>query len=386
MAMFTKHHTNAKKVVRIVDDVVDVRYYEESETYDDGDVLVLGDLTIIDESNMDDDLGDVLVMPTVDEMEMDDDNNPTIDNGDELVFQDHGDTLDIGALSDGFDMGDTFVLDKRLLGDRLDLPEPVHQLVVQTSISYQQTSTVMSVSDQSQAVYHQQCMSMHQYSNMMLVGNQGSTTMQWKCDDEVESCIKFKKLASHLGGLSFDYTVYQQHFGVIKRESPYGDRVWRGMVDQVGIYPFTHRVYRLQPWFCYFITPEKFSKSTAACPVSTMVNRGTEFNEDNSYPAIVFLNEEQHAYLLSLAALCRPGKRPSDGDFFEGLQFDGRTAIDSTAIVRASPGISNIVHYSPILLAEVDMLCLKILIARCRPWRVHSSWLQLYMPVSSSRL
>ena len=40
MAMFTKHHKNAKKVVRIVDDVVDVRYYEESETYDDSDVLV----------------------------------------------------------------------------------------------------------------------------------------------------------------------------------------------------------------------------------------------------------------------------------------------------------------------------------------------------------
>ena len=158
------------------------------------------------------------------------------------------------------------------------------------------------------------------------------------------------------------------------------------MVEQVGVYPFMPRVWGRQPWFCYFITPAKFSKSTAACPVSTMVNRGTEFNDDNSYPAIVFLNEEQHAYLLSLAALCRPGKSPSDGDFFEGLQFDGRTAIDSTAIVRASPGISNIVHYNPILLAEVDMLCLKILIVRCRPWRVHSSRLQLYMPVSSSRL
>ena len=387
MAASSEHR---KKVVRIMDDFVDVRYFEV-ESYDRGDVLVLGAPTN-DEPDMDDNRGDDLVILTSDETLMGDDIGPAIDNGDKIVFLNHGDTLDIDdALSDDGsqkddDLGDTFVLDHRLFGDRLELPKPVHQLVVQSSVSYEQTSTVMSVNDQSQAVYHQQCVSMHRCSSMMFVSNQESTTLQCQYVVDTESHIRFRKLASHLGGLSFDYTIYQRDFGVIKPESPYGDRVWRGMVEKVGVYPFMHKVWGSHPWLCYFITPEKFSKLTAGCPVSTMVNRGTEFTEENSYPAIVYLNGQQHDYLMSLAALCRPGKHQSDCDYFNGLQFDGRTAIDSTAIVRASPGISNIVQYNPMMLAEVDMLCLKILIAGCRPWRVHSSWLQLYMPVSYSRL
>ena len=42
---------------------------------------------------------------------------------------------------------------------------------------------------------------------------------------ETESVIKFKKLASHLGGLSFDYNTYRATFGDITDERPYGTHV-----------------------------------------------------------------------------------------------------------------------------------------------------------------
>jgi hypothetical protein len=360
------------KTVKIVADVIDVKYIEAVSDLD-GDRLCI-DTEVASDTESDDNSshigdGDMLVMP---------------DLGDELVIAPHMSDSDN---EESKDMGDELIIDFELHGDRLELPSPVRQPVLHTTIACHHQSSVqvyMHGSHQYQAVYQRQSMStMH---HTMIVHHQPSTAMQSYVRVETESVIKFKKLASHLGGLSFDYNTYRVTFGDITDERPYGTHVWRGMVQKVGDYPFKQKVWGIHPWFCYFITPEKFSKSTAATPVSTLVNRGTDFNTDNSYPAIVFLTDAQHSYLMSMAACCRRTKNISDGDFFDGLQFDGRSAIDSSTIVRASPGISTVVRYDPMVISEVDMCCLKILIIGCRPWRVHSSWLQLYMPVAYAKL
>jgi hypothetical protein len=187
----------------------------------------------------------------------------------------------------------------------------------------------------------------------------------------------YKRLACQLGGLHIDVVTYQTRFGAINKQSPFGDRVWEGMKDMVATYPFMHKVWGTRPWFCYFVSPELFSKDNAANPMSD-INRGLSFCAENAYPAIVFLNDHQHSYLESITKSHRLGKSPSDDDFFDGVQLDGRKTKDISTI---HPSISTIVRYDPMFLMTVDMLCLKILIAGCRPWRVHSSWLQLYRPV-----
>ena len=373
MALTMPGDKKKAKNVRIVTDVIEVKYIEAVSSALDGDRLCF-EPEVASDTESDDNSsnicdGDLLVLP---------------DLGDELVLPPHMSDSDN---EESKDMGDELIIDFELHGDRLELPSPVRQPVLHTTIACHHQSSVqvyMHGSHQYQAVYQRQSMStMH---HTMMVHHQPSAAMQSYVKVETESVIKFKKLASHLGGLSFDYNTYRVTFGDITDERPYGTHVWRGMVQKVGDYPFKQKVWGIHPWFCYFITPEKFSKSTAATPVSTLVNRGTDFNTDNSYPAIVFLTDAQHSYLMSMAACCRRTKNISDGDFFDGLQFDGRSAIDSSTIVRASPGISTVVRYDPMVISEVDMCCLKILIIGCRPWRVHSSWLQLYMPVAYAKL
>jgi len=353
-----------KKTVRIVTAYVDVRFYQTDDDLD-GDGLCIDESATMDNKKDNTrshiDTGDVLIIP---------------DLGDELVI-DHR-MPDVGKQ---MCMGDTFIADHALHSDRLEM-HPVHP----TTTCHPQSSMHMGMRNSHE---HQAGDPKHSMSAMQqttIINHQTSTTMQSDVGVETESVIKFKKLANQLGGLSFDYNTYRATFGDITDERPYGTHVWRGMMQKAVDYPLKQKVWGIHPWFCYFITPEKFSKSTAANPVSTLVNRGTDFNTDNSYPAIVFLTDAQHSYLMSMAACCRHTKNISDSDFFDGLQFDGRSVIDSSAIVRASPGISTVVRYDPMVISEVDMCCLKILIIGCRPWRVHSSWLQLYMPVAYAKL
>ena len=349
-----------KKTVRIVTAYVDVRFYQTDDDLD-------GDGLCIDES------------ATIDNKK--DNTRSHIGNGDMLIIPDLGDELvidhrmpDVGKQ---MGMGDTFIADHALHGDRPEI-HPVQPTIT----CHQQSSMHMGMHNSHEYQAGDPKHSMSAMQQTTVINHQTSTTMQSDVGVETESVIKFKKLASQLGGLSFDYNTYRTTFGDITPEAPYGTRVWRGMMEQFDGYPFKQNLHGTHPWFCYFIAPEEFRESTTATPVSTLGNRAVEFHIDNSHPAVVFLSDRQHTYLMSMATCSRPTKNYRDGDFFTGLQFDGISAIDPSAIIKPSLGISTVVRYDPRVVAEVDMLCLKVLINTCRPLRVHSSRLQLYMPVS----
>jgi hypothetical protein len=64
--------------------------------------------------------------------------------------------------------------------------------------------------------------------------------------------------------------------------------------------------------------------------------------------------------------------------------LNGKTKLTDTekaSDVWSTPG-RTVIYFGTLTFGSVDMTCLKILIAGCRPWHVHASRLRLYKPLS----
>lgn len=205
----------------------------------------------------------------------------------------------------------------------------------------------------------------------------------------------FTKLAKHLGGLTINVYQYEAMFGRITRAQPFGETIWHGMATifqsnsvsaspSVVGYPYMRSIYAEVPWLGYFVSPEKFSKSTSAAPVSASAPART-WTVDNAYPAIFVLTLAQHKHVESYVLGSRPTQSPSNMDFYEGIRLDGK----SYDVKNGGDGWSKAAAHGPVIIefdartfGGVYLICLKILIAGIRPWTVDASRMRLYKPLS----
>ena len=194
----------------------------------------------------------------------------------------------------------------------------------------------------------------------------------------------FKKLSSHLGGLHIDIYRYEELFGAITSTSPFGDKVWHGMRQLAIDYPFGSTICGTVGWLGYFFSPMLFSKSTAKAPTSGSAPSRAWLTE-NSYPAVFYLSTDQHRYVCEAIAFGRGcGKTPADMDFFEQLNLDGQSKMTDCQ-KGSDPWTSAgrfVIPFDASEFRGVDMTCLNLLLAGCRPWTVDASRMRLFKPVS----
>ena len=200
----------------------------------------------------------------------------------------------------------------------------------------------------------------------------------------------FRKLAAHLGGLSIDVGTYQSIFGRITGTVPFGENIWHGMAaifqsnslsTSPGIsgYPFMSKIWAEVPWVGYFVSPELFSKSTSASPVSASAP-SRSWATENVYPAIFVLTGAQHRYIEDAVLGARPSSSPSNIDFYDDLEVNGKSRkTDGDAWSMAG---KTVIEFDARTFEGVYMVCLKILIGGCRPWMVHANRMRLFMPLS----
>jgi len=206
------------------------------------------------------------------------------------------------------------------------------------------------------------------------------------------SAATFRKLAAHLGGLSNDVGTYQSIFGRITGTAPFGENIWHGMAaifrsnslsTSPGIvgYPFMSKIWAEVPWVGYFVSPELFSKSTSASPVSASAP-SRSWATENVYPAIFVLTGAQHRYIEDAVLGARPSSSPSNIDFYEHLEVNGKSRkIDLDGDAWSMAG-KTVIEFDARTFEGVYMVCLKILIGGCRPWIVHASRMRLFKPLS----
>jgi hypothetical protein len=195
---------------------------------------------------------------------------------------------------------------------------------------------------------------------------------------------RFQKLAAHLGGLSINIWTYEAQFGGVTAASPFGDRVWQGLSALYGAYPQPNKIHGDVAWLGWFVSPELFSKSTAASPISAAAP-SMAWLTHNSYPAVFVLDQRQHNCLTdTVIGPHRVGRQPSDIDFYDGLELHGHTKLACAENMSDPWSIAGwtVLEYDSCTFGIVQMLCLKILIAGSRPWYVHASRLRLYKPLS----
>ena len=194
---------------------------------------------------------------------------------------------------------------------------------------------------------------------------------------------QFQRLANKLGGLSINVYQYESMFGRVSTDHPFGEDIWHGLVRSLNGYPWMTKVWGTVPWLAFFLSPLDFSKSNAKKPMSAITKMSPDIVQ-YSYPTVVYLDEAQHGYLAWVIGNHKQGKSPQDMDFFDNVQLDGKTKLsdDEKLSDTWKTGNRTKCPFDSMVVGEVDLLCLKILIAGCRPWRVHSSWLRLYTPVS----
>jgi len=193
---------------------------------------------------------------------------------------------------------------------------------------------------------------------------------------------KFKKLAAHLGGLAIDVYHYQSMFGRITDAAPFGENIWSGMsavYSSNAGYPYMAKIWAEVPWIGYFVSPELFSKSTTASAVSASAP-SRAWTTANAYPAIFILTAAQHKYVEDCVLGARPTSSPSDMDFFDNIELNGKTRkVDGDPWSIAG---KTEIEFDARTFEGVYMVCLKILIAGCRPWNIHASRMRLYKPLS----
>jgi hypothetical protein len=195
---------------------------------------------------------------------------------------------------------------------------------------------------------------------------------------------RFQKLAAQLGGLSLDIWTYQERFGAVTEASPFGERVWHGLSELASEYPHPNKIHGDIAWLGYFVSPELFSKSTAASPTSA-VAPSRAWTSQHAYPAVFVLERRQHDCLIdTVIGPHRIGHHPSDMDFYTGIELHGKTTLTDAEKMSDPWSIAGctIIEFDSLTFGPVQMLCLKILIAGSRPWYVHASRLRLYRPLS----
>lgn len=279
------------------------------------------------------------------------------------VDDDHGDDFD-----DTWDTTKSMEID---MGDELPMGHPsiASQLFLDMGDDFDPND--MSNADHSDIG--------NQIIDAQLMSDMGDVIGSWKPPDYA----RFQRLAAHLGGCNWTIEMYEETFGELNDANPLGTQIWYGLIRLLDTYPFMHKVYGGIPWLSYFVSPVNFSKISAQTPASTTSTPSLPFTAACSYPAIVYLTKQQSDYIIQTAAGYLK-KHPADMDFFDNLQLDGKAPNDDKSCVpwKRDDGVV-VVPFDAMTIDCVDMLCLKILIGGCRPWRVHASWLRLYKPVSS---
>ena len=196
---------------------------------------------------------------------------------------------------------------------------------------------------------------------------------------------RFTVLSAHLGGLGMmDITSYEERFGELSDAHPFGNRVWHGLEQALIEYPFMSKISGVVPWLGYFISPVLFSKATSAAPVSADCP-SLPWVLGNSYPAIFMMTMTQHIELSRVIANAGCGGTPDDMDFYDDVELSGRSRLsESQKVSDAWKIVGGMrIEFDASEFGWVDMLCLKILIAKCRPWNyVHASRMRLHKPLS----
>lgn len=194
--------------------------------------------------------------------------------------------------------------------------------------------------------------------------------------------LLFQALSHHLGGLSIGWTLskYETKFGVVSRLHPFGSDVWDGMRERLPEYKrmMGTKLFGDVEWYGVYFMPGNFSRQTSRVPISDEAPSSTQ-----QYPAIVFMNSHQSA-MVEAAVAKALGKSSDDDSLYDNIKILSKSALRSpNDLWSQSTG-------RPLLTVELDiqgsfevqMGCLKIILACSRPWWVDLSRLTLYRPLS----
>ena len=355
-----------------------LEYFVDDSDTADGDMTDGGttDIDIADLNSVVMDTGDDFVVPVKFEVPV----NPVDDHGDDLVLDvghrhtDQQSSMDTGGDDQGDDISEigkkTYVMTKTESGD----------VVLKSATRFKKAwYDRLSHDDDYEDIIDPD-------DDKGDVMNLGDTLTI----NDPMAAATFRKLAAHLGGLSIDVGTYQSIFGHMTGTAPLGENIWHGMAaifqsnslsTSPGIsgYPFMSKIWAEVPWVGYFVSPELFSKSTSASPVSASAP-SRSWATENVYPAIFVLTGAQHRYIEDAVLGARPSSSPSNIDFYEHLEVNGKSRkTDGDAWSMAG---KTVIEFDARTFEGVYMVCLKILIGGCRPWIVHASRMRLFKPLS----
>ena len=194
-----------------------------------------------------------------------------------------------------------------------------------------------------------------------------------------EKSMAWKALTDYVGGMDGKWTRsdYERVFGEVGPASPFGSRVWEGLIKLTPFYRDNLQKTWLVgdgyvPWLGAFIMPNHFSLKMAQSPID---DRTESQPSDQLYPAVFYLDKAQHERVVA-----------------ERLKKDDETAL----VVRSTNHLSLMKHKGENIDAVVHrhvwiagdeigcvyMVCLKIMISCSKLWSVHFDRVHLYTPIS----
>jgi hypothetical protein len=207
------------------------------------------------------------------------------------------------------------------------------------------------------------------------------------------------RLNDDLGGglarLGWTKDMYEQIFGQLSANRPWGDRVWAGLRVQISSYweyRWAHKGNNshsnwvpgsMHGWASTFRPPENFSKNNAAAPQSETNPPGR-----NSFPAVVYLNHSQHSGAManhrgsSGNSSSRSSSSSSSGSSSSGSSYSTSTSTSSSSSTTSSSSSSSSI---PETGEPVCIVCLGIMVNAGQPWWVWSGWIELHAPLEEQQ-
>jgi hypothetical protein len=193
-------------------------------------------------------------------------------------------------------------------------------------------------------------------------------------DDHCRDPLAYRQLTTYLGGSTMSQDAYEERFGVVNKRNPFGGQVWQGLRDGWQDYvQQTNKTWLLgyNVWLGAFAKPLKFSKSVAKMPAD---RRGLTVDSGDLYPGLFMLTNDQDITVMA-------AKRAQAED------DDSRPTVICTPTARLSArgepdaepetGVARL-RIDEDQISNVYMVCLKIMIARPKPWEVNMDWVHLH--------
>ena len=193
----------------------------------------------------------------------------------------------------------------------------------------------------------------------------------------------WQALMDYVGGVNgWTRTDYEKVFGEVDPETPFGSRIWEGLIR---LYPWYRAIINKSwlttdeyvTWLGGYAMPTHFSAKMSAAAID---ERPESQPGDQMHPAVFILSTEQH------------------GRVCKSIMDTGVDDAETAVVVRSSANLA-LMHHRKMAVDESDvanhvwidgdsvgsvsMVCLKIMISGTRLWSVHFDRVHPYKPFFS---